>query len=94
MEHYIIVKFNDEVNVKDLVGSIKELFDRALEINGVEKIDIYTSCLELDNRHDLMIKMHLSDDGLKNFDNSNIHKEWKEKYGKFIINKTIFDCNK
>jgi len=39
-----------------------------------------------------MIKMDLSKNALKEFDNSEIHKEWKEKFGKYITSKTIFDC--
>ena len=92
MTHYIIVKFNDEVDIKELVLPITELFNEALNVEGVTKVDIYTSCLDLNNRHDLMIKMEVTEEGLKNFDNSYIHKEWKERYGKYIINKTIFDC--
>jgi len=30
---------------------------------------------------------------LTEFDNSEIHKQWKSEYGKFVINKTIFDCD-
>lgn len=92
MEHYIIVKFNNEIDFKKLVEPIVKLFEKALEIDGVDKVEVYTSCIQLDNRHDIMIKMHVTRDGLNNFDNSYIHKEWKEKYGKFIANKTIFDC--
>ena len=29
---------------------------------------------------------------LEEFDNGEIHKEWKEEFGKYIMNKTIFDC--
>ena len=39
-----------------------------------------------------MIKMDLSKEALKVFDNSEIHKRWKEEYGTYIANKTIFDC--
>ena len=39
-----------------------------------------------------MIKMELTNDGLTNFDNSLIHKKWKEDYSKYIETKTVFDC--
>ena len=29
---------------------------------------------------------------LEEFDNGEIHKEWKERFGKYIMNKIIFDC--
>lgn len=92
MWHYIIVKFSDEININDLIGPITDLFNRALDIDGVNDINIYSNCINKTNRHDLMIKMHLTNEGLENFDNSNLHKEWKEKYGKYIVDKTIFDC--
>lgn len=92
MHHYIIVKFIDDVNYKDLVEPITQLFLKSLDIEGVNNVEIYSSCLDLVNRYDLMIKMNVTYEGLKNFDNSYIHKEWKEKYGNLIANKTIFDC--
>ena len=49
--------------------------------------------MNLPNRYDLMIKMELSPRALNEFDNSDIHKEWKEKFGKYIMSKTIFDCD-
>lgn len=49
--------------------------------------------MDLSNRYDLMIKMDLSKKALEEFDNGEIHKEWKESFGKDIMNKTIFDCD-
>lgn len=92
MKHYIIVKFEETVNVNDVLNPIKILFDRAIDIKGVDEIEIYTSNIDLPNRYDLMIKMTLSRQALTEFDNSEIHKEWKSKFGKYIISKTIFDC--
>ena len=40
-----------------------------------------------------MINMDLSLSALTEFDNSDIHKKWKEEFGKYIISKTIFDCD-
>lgn len=92
MKHYIIVKFEKTVNVKDVLNPIKTLFNRAVDIKGVDEIEIYTSNINLPNRYDLMIKMTLSRQALTEFDNSEIHKEWKSKFGKYVISKTIFDC--
>lgn len=92
MKHYIIVKFNENVDKEKIINPIKELFQKAMDIKAVEKIDIYESNMDLPNRYDLMIKMDLSKVALNEFDNSEIHKEWKESFGKYIMNKTIFDC--
>ena len=36
MKHYIIVKFEKTVNVKDVLNPIKTLFNRAVDIKGVD----------------------------------------------------------
>lgn len=92
MKHYIIVKFDESVDANEMVSQIRELFHKALDINGVDKAEIYISNINLPNRHDLMIKMSLSQIALELFDNSEVHKKWKSDYGRYIIQKTIFDC--
>ena len=92
MKHYIIVKFDESVDANEMVSNIRELFNKALDINGVDKVEIYVSNINLPNRHDLMIKMSLSQIALELFDNSEVHKKWKSEYGRYIIQKTIFDC--
>ena len=92
MTHYIIVKFNENTEKKSIINPIKELFQKTSTIKEVEKVDIYESNMDLPNRYDLMIRMVLSKNALNEFDNGEIHKEWKEKFGKYIMNKTIFDC--
>ena len=93
MNHYIIVKFNDDYDYLKEIDNIQELFDESLKISGIDKVNIYVSNSKLSNRYDLMIKMELTSDGLAKFDNSWIHKKWKEDYGKYIESKTIFDCD-
>lgn len=92
MKHYIIVKFNEKIEKEKIIDPIRELFQKAIKIKEVEKVEIYESNMDLPNRYDLMIKMDLSKNALKEFDNGEIHKEWKEKFGKYITSKTIFDC--
>jgi len=92
MKHYIIVKFNESVNILDIVEPIKDLFNNVLEIEGVSKMEVYVSNSDRPNRHDLMIEMVLTKSALEQFDSSEIHKQWKNEYGKYIISKTIFDC--
>jgi len=92
MVHYIIVKFSKEFDYLENINEITDLFNEALKLDGVNKINIYTSNSKLNNRSDLMIKMELTAGALNEFDNSWIHKKWKDEYGKYIENKTIFDC--
>ena len=93
MKHYIIVKWNVQVSDKEgMLGGIKELFEKAKALAGVETVDLIVSNSELPNRHDLMIRMSLTPEGLTAFDSSDIHRQWKSDYGKYIASKTIFDC--
>ena len=93
MQHYIIVKFNENIEKEEIINPIKELFKRTNKIKEIKKLEIFESNMNLPNRYDLMIKMELSQKALNEFDNSDIHKEWKEKFGKYIMSKTIFDCD-
>ena len=93
MRHFIIVKFNDSVNVKELADPIKNLFDESLKIDGVEKVEVHVSNSDRSNRHDLMIEMTLTKEGLELYDISEMHKKWKAQYGEYIVSKTIFDCD-
>lgn len=93
MTHYIIVKFDEKVDYMNLINPIKDLFEESLKIEGIDKVEIKVSNVNLPNRHHLMIKMELTPNALIEFDNSDIHKQWKEQYGSLIINKVIFDCN-
>lgn len=92
MKHYIIVKFEENINTKEVLNPIKTLLNKAMDIKGIDKVEMYTSNIDLPNRYDLMIEMTLSRQALTEFDNSDIHKEWKSRFGKYIISKTIFDC--
>ena len=92
MKHFIIVKFKKEYNYKDKFNNIKDLFNEAMVIPEIKDIIIHKSNSSKDNRHDLMIEMILTMNGLQDFDNSEVHRKWKEIYGKHIENKTIFDC--
>ncbi len=91
MKHLIIIKFNDDFNLNGNIDLIRELFNKSLGIEGVDKIDIYLSNTNKSNRHDLMIEMTLTPEGLEAFDDSEIHKEWKRQYGDYVYSKTIFD---
>lgn len=93
MKHYIIVKFTDDYDYKGELNNIIKLFNESKNISGVDNINIYCSNSDRKNRHDLMIEMILSKEGLENFDNSDIHKVWKGLYGEHILDKTIFDCD-
>lgn len=93
MIHYIIVRYTNEVTDKtDLYLRISELFSQACSIPGIDRVQVFSNCVERANRHDLMIKMELEPEALERFDRSEIHKKWKDVFGCYIAEKTIFDC--
>ena len=56
MKHYIIVKFKNNYNYKYEINNIKNLFDEAKKIDGIEEITIKSSNSNRENRFDLMIE--------------------------------------
>ncbi|MDE7199233.1 MAG: Dabb family protein [Lachnospiraceae bacterium] len=92
MKHYIIVKFKENVDWNGMLPAIKELFQTALAIDGVNQVEVHCSNSGRPNRHDLMIEMRLTPEGLAVYDSSQMHRDWKTQYGQYIEQKTIFDC--
>ncbi len=94
MKHYIIVKFNSEVEkskIGEMAVEIKNLFDKTKEIDGVHEISVYKNCIDRDNRYDLMIEMDMEKSALTAYDESKWHAQWKKEYGHLLASKTIFD---
>ncbi len=93
MKHYIIAKFKDRDDTERLLPEIKALFQKTLDLEGVESVIIHKSNSTRDNRYSIMIEMNLSHEGLEAFDASDVHKEWKATYGARLESKAIFDCD-
>lgn len=93
MKHYIIVKLTPEGKQQsNLIKNIDMLFQKSLNIKGIHSVSVHTSIIELPNRHDLMVCIEMEKESLELFDNSDIHKKWKDLYSQYIETKTIFDC--
>lgn len=93
MKHYIIAKFKDRDDTERFFSEIKALFQKTLDLKGVESVIIHKSNSTRDNRYSIMIEMNLSYEGLEAFDASEVHKEWKDTYGDRLESKAIFDCD-
>ena len=93
MKHYIIAKFKDRDDTEKLLPDIKALFQKTLDLKGVESVIIHKSNSTRDNRYSIMIEMELTTEGLEAFDASEVHKEWKATYGERLESKAIFDCD-
>ena len=93
MLHHILVKFTpDAGDHAALESRIRALFADALAVPGVVVVRVIPSCISLPNRHDLMIVLTLSREGLAAFDASPVHARWKAEFGPLVAQKTIFDC--
>lgn len=92
MKHYIIVKWNDKVQDKgDFYNKAFEAFRKVTDIDGVDGLQVFRSNSERSNRYDVMIQISCSEEGLRNYDVSDLHKAWKDNYSQFIEKKAIFD---
>ena len=92
MKHCILVKWNALVkNKNEIAKEVKSLFLELLTVKGVRDVKIHQNVIDRANRYDLMILIEMDKEVLPIYDDSKPHHEWKEKYGKFVENKAIFD---
>lgn len=91
MRHCIVVKFVESVDYKKMLNEIKALFDNCKRIDGISDVRVLSNCVNRDNRYDIMIELNMSIDALKAYDECEWHRIWKDKYGKLIEKKAIFD---
>lgn len=99
MTHYIIVKFNDDINEKrknilfreNIKNDIINIFSKLKTLSGIKEISVSENIIDRDNRFDVMIKIVMDKEVLTKYDESSAHKEWKSTFGKYIKSKVIFD---
>ncbi len=92
MKHFIIAKFKTREDTERLLPEITELFNRTLEIEGVDAVVIHKNNSTRENRYSIMIEMTVTPEGLERYDVCEPHKLWKSKYGDLLEAKAIFDC--
>lgn len=90
--HCILVKWLDKsIQNEKLLDEISSLFNKTLEIEGIEKVELITNVVDRANRYDLLIKISMEETSLSVYDASSPHKAWKENFGNLIEKKAIFD---
>ena len=92
MLHYILVKWNPDVEKQSAAQAVRALYAKAAEIAGVHRAEIRENITPRNNRYDLMIILEMDDEALSGWDHSQLHRQWKQKYGAHIEKKCIFDC--
>ncbi len=90
MTHCILVKFISSFNLNNELENIKSIFN-SIDIKGVHEIRYKLNCIKLDNRYDLLIEIDMNKDYLSLYNECSQHKEWKDRYTKYIDKKAIFD---
>lgn len=92
MKHCILVKWIPEIkNKKELLPDIHSIFDKLLILDGIYNVKIYENIVDRSNRFDLLICIEMEKSVLPIYDESEPHRLWKEKYGKFVEKKAVFD---
>ena len=92
MKHHILAKFNDSVEDKyALILEIQKLFAAGEDIDGVDEYTVIPNCVDRPNRYDVMIVIEMDYDALPNWDDSKLHRDWKDKFGGYLEKKAIFD---
>lgn len=91
MQHYIIVKWKDNIDKVELAKKVRGLFVDAVQIDGIHRVTITDNVTPRSNRYDIMITLDMDTDALTVWDESELHKKWKAEYGTLIEKKCIFD---
>ncbi len=92
MFHCILVKFLPSVKDRqELTGRIQELFSGSGDIPGIRNAALYPSAVDRPNRYDLMIQLDMDRQALEAWDESALHRRWKEEFSPFLQSKAIFD---
>ena len=92
MKHVILVKWNKTVLDKEsILIEAKNIFEKLLNIEGIKSVMLHKNVIDRTNRYDLMVVIEMNKEVLPIYDESQPHKEWKEKFGKYVENKAIFD---
>ena len=92
MKHCIIAKFNDGVADKAaMIARIEELFSSAPAMDGIHGYTVLRNCVDRENRYDLAIVVDMDKSKLPVWDVSELHHEWKSRFGSCLAAKAIFD---
>lgn len=91
MKHLIIVKSVPEVDPHAFAAEAEKHFMDILEVPGVHTVKVIEGIREHENRYHFIVEIDMEKDALPAYNASACHHDWKEKYGKFIDKKAIFD---
>ncbi|MBO4861318.1 MAG: Dabb family protein [Firmicutes bacterium] len=91
MRHYVIIKLKDCSLRSEAAANARTIFEKTLEIDGVESVNVYENCVDRPNRFDVMIEITMRPETLPVYDTSEAHLEWKRYCDPLLESKTVFD---
>ena len=92
MKHCIIAKFNTTVTDKAaMIDRVEALFSSAPAMDGIHGCTVLRNCIDRENRYDLAIIIDMDKAALPAWDASELHREWKSRFGSYLASKAIFD---
>ena len=92
MKHCIIAKFNDNAAGKAaMIEQAEALFTSAPAMDGIRSYTVLRNCIDRANRYDLAIVIDMDKAALPVWDASELHHEWKNRFGAELAAKAIFD---
>lgn len=93
MKHHILIKWNELVTDKEaLAQEAGELFQGVLSVPGVHGVELHRNVISRPNRYDLMLVITMDEAALPVYDESEPHRQWKERYDHLLAAKALFDC--
>ena len=92
MRHYIIIKLKDRTLKSEAAQKARSIFEKTLQIEGVQSVNVYENCVDRPNRYDVMIEITMQPEALALYDPSDAHTEWKRYCDPLLEAKTVFDC--
>lgn len=94
MRHIIMVKFKPEYSMEDrykMYPEIAQLFEQAVNTPGIYGVKLFPNMVDRPNRYHLAVEIEMDAEALQLYDESDYHKEWKDRYGDMLESKTIID---
>lgn len=94
MRHHILVKWNEQApDHEQLRRDIEALFQQALEVPGIHRVDVLPNVVDRPNRYDLLILLTMDREALDAYDSCAAHHAFKDAYTPYMAKKAIFDCD-
>lgn len=95
MRHYVLFKFEEGYMNQNLLRNAEDTF-QTLESQlpeEIQKVNIFTNCVDRDTNYDLMIAMDLRNtDSLEKYLTHPIHKGLVKEWLPHIERRASFDC--